>query len=161
MYAAATAIKPKHASRPYIHGRAASAGPPETRAWTNPTRQTSTATVSSIAPVRRIFGTSGLEARAAGAGLAGARIVEAETRTAREVDDGAVQQSRAGAIDGDPQRALLHQGVVGPGVLDEVEVVGEPVAPAGNHCDPQQPALDLRLAGAGEHRLRGAFGEGE
>src|SRR6266850_1909762 len=82
MYAAATAIKPKHASRPYIHGRAASAGPPETRAWTNPTRQTSTATVSSIAPVRRIFGTSGLEARAAGAGLLCAQIVEAETRTA-------------------------------------------------------------------------------
>src|SRR5438128_11256294 len=56
MYAAATAIKPKHASRPYIHGRAFSAGPPETRAWTNPTRQTSTPTVSKAAPVRRNFG---------------------------------------------------------------------------------------------------------
>src|SRR6267143_6523124 len=36
MYAAASAINAKHARSPYIHGRAASAGPPETRAWTNP-----------------------------------------------------------------------------------------------------------------------------
>src|SRR5438132_3930775 len=120
MYAAATAIKPKHASSPYIHGRAASAGPPETRAWTNPTRQTSTATVSSIAPVRRIFGTSGLEARAARAGLPGARIVEAETRTAGKVDDGAVQQGGAGAIDRDPQGTSVQDVVLGAGALDEV-----------------------------------------
>jgi hypothetical protein len=55
MYAAARPITPKQTSRPYIQGRAASAGPPETRACTNPTRQTSTATVSSMAPVRRNF----------------------------------------------------------------------------------------------------------
>src|SRR5882724_6201087 len=129
MYAAASAISAKHARSPYIHGRAASAGPPETRAWTNPTRQTSTATVSSIAPVRRIFGTSGLEARAAGAGLPGARIVEAKTRTAGKIDDGAVQQGGAGAIDRDPQRTSVHDRVLGAGVLDEIEVVGEAVAP--------------------------------
>ncbi len=56
MYAAASAMRPKHTNRPYIQGRAASAGPPETRAWTNPTRQVSTARVRSAAPVRRIFG---------------------------------------------------------------------------------------------------------
>src|SRR5438270_7145937 len=56
MYAAASAITPKHASSPYIHGRAASAGPPDTREWTNPTRQTRTATVNSAAPERSTFG---------------------------------------------------------------------------------------------------------
>ena len=30
--------------------------PPETREWTNPTRQTRTPTVSKAAPLRRIFG---------------------------------------------------------------------------------------------------------
>src|SRR6267378_214475 len=162
MYAAASAISAKHTRSPYIQGRAASAGPPETRAWTNPTRQARTATVSSRAEVRRIFGIwLRLEAGAAGTGPAGAGIVEPEARSAGKVDDGALEQGRARGIDRDLHWSRIHQGVLGPGALHEVQVVSEPVAAARHHRDAQQPAFDLRVSRAGEHRLGGAFGERE
>src|SRR2546421_461794 len=53
MYSAAAAITPKQTRRPTIHPRALSAGPPETRECTKPTRHVSTATVSTSAPPPR------------------------------------------------------------------------------------------------------------
>src|SRR5262249_35603318 len=39
------------------------------------------------------------------------------------------------------------------GFLDEIEIIREPVAPAGDDRDAQQPALDFGLRGAGQGGL--------
>ena len=83
----------------------------------------------------------------------------AETGSARQVDDGSIEQGGAGGIHRDAQALNVDDSVVRPGTLDKVEIVGEPVASAPHDGDAQQPALHLRILRANQHRLRGAVGE--
>src|SRR3954464_4280390 len=103
-------MTPKQTMRPTIHGLAARPGPPEAA---NPIKQAKVATVRIAAALRRNFGMRPstpracallhFERRAARAGLARPRGVEAEARAvARQVDGGPVEEPGAGFVDRDP-----------------------------------------------------------
>ena len=102
---------------------------------------------------------SDFEARSARTGLARARIVEGEALRPGQIDEGAVEQGRAGGVDRDAQPGALHDGVIRTGFRHEVEVPGESVAAARDHRDAQEPAAQLGVARARQHGVPGAIGQ--